>query len=116
MTTLLRSRPAFSTLPRIAIPGRPAASNRPRLLPVQLHASLVGALLRRDTCTHILSLTSTRKSSNMVTSGDESSSSKLPLHKRSVVSSFLYKFVQEDGERKAKVALFKRSGQVRTYP
>lgn len=37
------------------------------------------------------------------------------LQKRSVVSSFLYKFVDENGERKAKVALFKRSGQVRTY-
>lgn len=40
---------------------------------------------------------------------------KLALQKRSVVSSFLYKFVDENGERKAKVALFKRSGQVRTY-
>ncbi|ROV91733.1 hypothetical protein VPNG_09963 [Cytospora leucostoma] len=38
-----------------------------------------------------------------------------PLQKRSVVSSFLYKFVDEDGQRKARVALFKRSGQVRTY-
>lgn len=37
------------------------------------------------------------------------------LQKRSVVSSFLYKFVDENGERKAKVALFKRSGKVRTY-
>lgn len=40
---------------------------------------------------------------------------KPPLQKRSVVSSFLYKFVDENGERKAKVALFKRSGKVRTY-
>lgn len=46
----------------------------------------------------------------------DGSSSKPPLKKRAVVSSFLYKFVQEDGQRKAKVALFKRSGQVRTYP
>ncbi|POS69611.1 translation initiation factor eIF-2B [Diaporthe helianthi] len=37
------------------------------------------------------------------------------LQQRPVVSSFLYKFVDENGERKAKVALFKRSGQVRTY-
>ncbi|KAL1859781.1 hypothetical protein Daus18300_009371 [Diaporthe australafricana] len=37
------------------------------------------------------------------------------LQKRSVVSSFLYKFVDENGERKPKVALFKRSDQVRTY-
>lgn len=37
------------------------------------------------------------------------------LQKRSVVSSFLYKFVEDNGERKAKVALFKRSGKVRTY-
>lgn len=43
-------------------------------------------------------------------------SEKPPLKKRSVVSSFLYKFVDENGERKPKVALFKRSGQVRTYP
>ena len=42
-------------------------------------------------------------------------SGKPALQKRSVVSSFLYKFVDENGERKAKVALFKRSGQVRTY-
>lgn len=40
---------------------------------------------------------------------------KTALQKRSVVSSFLYKFVDENGERKAKVALFKRSGKVRTY-
>lgn len=39
-----------------------------------------------------------------------------PLEKRAVVSSFLYKFVDENGERRPKVALFKRSGQVRTYP
>lgn len=43
-------------------------------------------------------------------------SDKPPLKKRSVVSSFLYKFVDENGERRPKVALFKRSGQVRTYP
>ncbi|CAN8098534.1 unnamed protein product [Discula destructiva] len=42
--------------------------------------------------------------------------SKPPLMKRSVVSSFLYKFVEENGQRKAKIALFKRSGKVRTYP
>lgn len=40
---------------------------------------------------------------------------KPPLEKRAVVSSFLYKFVQENGQTKPKVALFKRSGQVRTY-
>ncbi|KAJ0119829.1 translation initiation factor eIF-2B [Diaporthe amygdali] len=48
----------------------------------------------------------------MASAGD---GGKPALQKRSVVSSFLYKFVDEDGERKAKVALFKRSGQVRTY-
>lgn len=116
MTTVSQSRLAFSTLLRISISGRPAALSRPCLLPVQLHASLIGGRSRRDTRTHILSLTSIRKASNMATSADTSSSSKGPLLKRSVVSSFLYKFVQENGERKAKVALFKRSGQVRTYP
>lgn len=45
-----------------------------------------------------------------------SDNGKPPLMKRSVVSSFLYKFVEEDGQRKAKIALFQRSGQVRTYP
>ncbi|ROV92150.1 hypothetical protein VSDG_07551 [Cytospora chrysosperma] len=40
---------------------------------------------------------------------------KPPLEKRSVVSSFLYKFVDENGQVKPKVALFKRSGQVRSY-
>lgn len=40
---------------------------------------------------------------------------KSPLEKRSVVSSFLYKFVDENGQVKPKVALFKRSGQVRSY-
>ncbi|KAF3761422.1 nagb/rpia/CoA transferase-like protein [Cryphonectria parasitica EP155] len=49
-------------------------------------------------------------------SGAASSGNKPPLQKRSVVSSFLYKFSQENGEPRAKVALFKRSGQVRTYP
>lgn len=44
------------------------------------------------------------------------SGGKPSLMKRSVVSSFLYKFVEENGERKAKIALFKRSGKVRTYP
>ena len=39
-----------------------------------------------------------------------------PLMKRAVVSSFLYKFVGENGQRQAKVALFKRSDKVRTYP
>lgn len=49
-------------------------------------------------------------------SASSESRSKTPLVKRSVVSSFLYRFTREDGELKAKVALFKRSGQVRTYP
>ncbi|KAJ4393826.1 hypothetical protein N0V93_003041 [Gnomoniopsis smithogilvyi] len=50
----------------------------------------------------------------MATDGDNNG--KPPLMKRSVVSSFLYKFTKENGERKAKIALFKRSGKVRTYP
>lgn len=51
----------------------------------------------------------TRNTSSMATS-------KAPLVKRSVVSSFLYKFTEEDGQVKPKIALFKRSGKVRTYP
>lgn len=47
--------------------------------------------------------------------GNNNHSNKPPLEKRAVVSSFLYKFVQENGQTKPKVALFKRSGQVRTY-
>lgn len=50
----------------------------------------------------------------MATGGDNGG--KPSLMKRSVVSSFLYKFTVENGERKAKVALFKRSDKVRTYP
>lgn len=38
------------------------------------------------------------------------------LMKRSVVSSFIYKFSPENGQRKPKIALFRRSGKVRTYP
>lgn len=53
-----------------------------------------------------------RRGSTMASAGE---GGKPALQKRSVVSSFLYKFVDENGERKAKVALFKRSGQVRTY-
>ncbi|PSR82678.1 hypothetical protein BD289DRAFT_437063 [Coniella lustricola] len=44
-----------------------------------------------------------------------SSTTKQQLERRAVVSSFLYKFTQENGQKKAKVALFKRSTQVRTY-
>ena len=40
---------------------------------------------------------------------------KPPLKKRSVVSSFIYKYVDENGERKPKVALFRRSDKVNTY-
>lgn len=53
-----------------------------------------------------------RRGSTMASPGE---GGKPALQKRSVVSSFLYKFVDENGQRKAKVALFKRSGQVRTY-
>lgn len=58
------------------------------------------------------SLVDVRCGSTMASAGK---TGKQALQKRSVVSSFLYKFVDENGERKAKVALFKRSGQVRTY-
>lgn len=47
--------------------------------------------------------------------GNDTGHGKSPLMKRAVVSSFLYKFVNENGQLKPKVALFKRSGQVRTY-
>lgn len=54
-----------------------------------------------------------RRVSGMASNTD----SKPPLKKRAVVSSFIYKFTtDENGDRKAKVALFKRSGHVRTYP
>lgn len=59
-----------------------------------------------------LSLLGARCVSTMASAGE---GGKPALQKRSVVSSFLYKFVDENGERKAKIALFKRSGQVRTY-
>ncbi|ROV89706.1 hypothetical protein VMCG_10340 [Cytospora schulzeri] len=48
-------------------------------------------------------------------SGGDNDNGKPPLQKRSVVSSFLYKFIEENGQVKPKVALFKRSGQVRSY-
>lgn len=44
-----------------------------------------------------------------------SSTAKQQLEKRPVVSSFLYKYVREKGQLRAKIALFKRSAQVRTY-
>lgn len=107
-----KSPGSFRTLMRMRIPGGLARSGHSRsrlsvcLLPTQLHTSV--------TCGRSVSLGLTRHNSNM-TSAQGTSGSKPPLQKRAVVSSFLYKFVQENGERKAKVALFKRSGQVRTY-
>lgn len=94
------------------------------LLPKRLHASFVCGRTRPNTATrpsisthshshnHGFSLARTVPD---MASAKGNSGSKPPLMKRAVVSSFLYKFVQENGERKAKVALFKRSGQVRTY-
>lgn len=40
---------------------------------------------------------------------------KQPLKKRDVVSSFIFKNVKEHGQRKPRVALFRRSNKVNTY-
>lgn len=73
-------------------------------------------LSRRNSSASLLVRMMATTTANPSSSSSSGDSSKPPLKKRSVVSSFLYKFVDENGERKPKVALFKRSGQVRTYP
>lgn len=60
-------------------------------------------------------MASTGSSTDNGRSASDNDNGNTPLEKRSVVSSFLYKFVHEEGQVKPKVALFKRSGQVRSY-
>lgn len=112
---LLRApgRPALLSLLPLPPPPRPRARwlSRPCPWPGSLERP------RPHAKRPVFSLDHSRHISHMASStSPEGSSSKPPLKKRAVVSSFLYKFVHEDGQRKAKIALFKRSGQVRTYP
>lgn len=109
MLSLSHSR---SKLPRSF--GRISSLTRPLALPpVQPHQPhLRISHLLRLSLSLTRSFTLTRDMATTISAGN----GKSPLEKRSVVSSFLYKFVQENGQRKAKIALFKRSGQVRTYP
>lgn len=106
---------SFATLAPLRVPGRPAAGASPSGRLSRLALALPPVQLRSHISLGLglgLGLTLT---CNMATAASPDGA-KPPLKKRSVVSSFLYKFVQEDGQPKAKVALFKRSGQVRTYP